>query len=183
MGALAMGAPIIRPHFPGPEFGKYRPCRVQESVRRDFVDLSAQFPRTTDPVHDSLMLKRFFERHGDAAMVPPSGPPLTEDELKIGLLREVDLFAGLAPAQLKEVSQALPMQTCVVGGLVTSPDDGEGLRLQRRDRGLEGSDPCRRRGCRHGAAEPIPSRSSGCSTVGSVTEMATMHSSSAPAPP
>ncbi|MBA2266415.1 MAG: hypothetical protein H0W17_08485, partial [Chloroflexi bacterium] len=81
------------------------------------------------------MLKRFFERHGDAAMVPPTGPPLTEDELKIGLLREVDLFAALAPARLKEVSQTLPMQTCVVGGLVTSPDDDdERLYIVKRGR-------------------------------------------------
>lgn len=47
-------------------------------------------------------------------MVPPSGPPLTEVDLKIGLLREVDLFAGVTPVQLKEISQSLPMQTCVV---------------------------------------------------------------------
>lgn len=58
-------------------------------------------------------------------MEPPTGPPLTEAELKAGLLREVDLFAGLTPAELKEISQTLPMQTCRVGGLVTSPDDDD----------------------------------------------------------
>lgn len=29
-------------------------------------------------------------------MEPPTGPPLTEADLKAGLLREVDLFAGLS---------------------------------------------------------------------------------------
>jgi CRP-like cAMP-binding protein len=71
----------------------------------------------------SLMLKRFLDRQPGPAMEPPSGPPLTEADLKAALLREVDLFAGLSPAQLKEISQTLPMQTCHVGGLVTSPDD------------------------------------------------------------
>ena len=81
------------------------------------------------------MLMRFFERHGDAAMVPPTGPPLSEVDLKIGLLREVDLFAGVTPVQLKEISQSLPMQTCVVGGLVTSPDDeDERLHIVKRGR-------------------------------------------------
>ncbi|MEO5985692.1 MAG: Crp/Fnr family transcriptional regulator [Candidatus Limnocylindria bacterium] len=81
------------------------------------------------------MLRRFFDRQDGPAMVPPSGPPLTEDDLKVGLLREVDLFAGLTPAQLKEVSQTLPMQTCVVGGLVTSPDDeDERLYIVKRGR-------------------------------------------------
>ena len=68
-------------------------------------------------------------------MEPPTGPPLTEAELKVGLLREVDLFAGLTPAQLKEISQTLPMQTCLVGGLVTSPDDeDERLYVVKRGR-------------------------------------------------
>lgn len=58
-------------------------------------------------------------------MEPPTGPPLTEVELKAGLLREVDLFAGLTPSELKEISQTLPMQTCHIGGLVTSPDDDD----------------------------------------------------------
>ena len=68
-------------------------------------------------------------------MNPPTGPPLTEDELKIGLLREVDLFAGMTSAQLREISQTLPMQTCLVGGLVTSPgDDDERLYIVKRGR-------------------------------------------------
>jgi CRP-like cAMP-binding protein len=71
------------------------------------------------------MLKRFLERQSGPDMEPPSGPPLTEAELKVGLLREVDLFAGLSPAELKEISRTLPMQTCRVGGLVTSPDDDD----------------------------------------------------------
>jgi len=71
------------------------------------------------------MLKRFLERQSGPDMEPPSGPPLTEEELKVGLLREVDLFAGLSPAELKEISRTLPMQTCQVGGLVTSPDDDD----------------------------------------------------------
>ena len=71
------------------------------------------------------MLKRFLERQSGPDMEPPSGPPLTEEELKVGLLREVDLFAGLSPAELKEISRTLPMQICQVGGLVTSPDDDD----------------------------------------------------------
>ena len=71
------------------------------------------------------MLKRFLERQSGPDMEPPSGPPLTEAELKVGLLREVDLFAGLSPAELKEISRTLPMQICQVGGLVTSPDDDD----------------------------------------------------------
>lgn len=68
-------------------------------------------------------------------MEPPTGPPLTEDELKVGLLREVDLFAGMSPAELREISQTLPMQTCVIGGLVTSPEDGdERLYIVKRGR-------------------------------------------------
>ncbi|MBA3740964.1 MAG: Crp/Fnr family transcriptional regulator [Chloroflexi bacterium] len=81
------------------------------------------------------MLKRFLERQAGPAMEPPTGPPLTEAELKAGLLREVDLFAGLTPAQLKEISQTLPMRTCPVGGLVTSPDDeDERLYVVKRGR-------------------------------------------------
>ena len=49
-------------------------------------------------------------------MEPPTGPPLTEAELKAGLLREVDLFAGLTPAQLKEVSQTLPIRPAPSAG-------------------------------------------------------------------
>jgi CRP-like cAMP-binding protein len=73
----------------------------------------------------SAMLKRFLERQTGPPMEPPSGPPLTEADLKVGLLREVDLFAGLSRAELKEISRTLPMQTCHVGGLVTSPDDDD----------------------------------------------------------
>lgn len=58
-------------------------------------------------------------------MEPPTGPPLTEADLKAGLLREVDLFTGLTPAELKEISQTLPMRTCQIGGLITSPDDDD----------------------------------------------------------
>ncbi len=71
------------------------------------------------------MLKRFLERQPGPDMEPPSGPLLTEADLKAGLLREVDIFAGLSPAELKEISRTLPMQTCQVGGLVTSPDDDD----------------------------------------------------------
>jgi CRP-like cAMP-binding protein len=81
------------------------------------------------------MLKRFLERQSGPDMEPPSGPPLTETELKAGLLREVDLFAGLSPAELKEISRTLPMQTCLVGGLVTSPDDDDDERLYVIKRG------------------------------------------------
>lgn len=81
------------------------------------------------------MLRRFFERQAGPGMEPPTGPPLTEDELKVGLLREVDLFAGMSPAELREISQTLPMQTCVIGGLVTSPEDGdERLYIVKRGR-------------------------------------------------
>jgi len=81
------------------------------------------------------MLKRFLERQSGPGMEPPSGPPLTEAELKVGLLREVDLFAGLSLAELKEISRTLPMQTCRVGGLVTSPgDDDERLYVIKRGR-------------------------------------------------
>lgn len=65
----------------------------------------------------------------------PTGAPLTDAELKTGLLREVDLFAGLGLAQLKEISLTLPMTTCHTGGLVTSPDDdGERLYIVKRGR-------------------------------------------------
>ena len=81
------------------------------------------------------VLRRFLERQGGPAMEPPSGPPLTEADLKAGLLREVDLFAGLTTAELKEISRTLPMQTCQVGGLITSPDDEqERLYIVKRGR-------------------------------------------------
>ena len=65
----------------------------------------------------------------------PTGAPLTDAELKAGLLREVDLFAGLTLDQLREISRTLPMTTCQTGGLVTSPDDdGERLYIVKRGR-------------------------------------------------
>lgn len=68
-------------------------------------------------------------------MEPPTGPPLTEVDLKAGLLREVDLFAGLSAAELKEISHTLPMRTCQIGGLVTSPEeDDERLYVVKRGR-------------------------------------------------
>lgn len=70
-------------------------------------------------------MKRFLDRQSSPAVEPPTGPPLTEADLKVGLLREVDLFTGLTSAELKEISRTLPMQTCHAGGLVTSPDDDD----------------------------------------------------------
>jgi CRP-like cAMP-binding protein len=65
----------------------------------------------------------------------PTGAPLTDAALKAGLLREVDLFAGLSLEQLKEISRTLPMTTCQTGGLVTSPDDDvERLYIVKRGR-------------------------------------------------
>jgi len=65
----------------------------------------------------------------------PTGAPLTDTQLKAGLLREVDLFAGLSIDQLREISRTLPMTTCRVGGLVTSPDDeDERLYIVKRGR-------------------------------------------------
>ncbi len=90
---------------------------------------------TLELVHHGDMLRRFFDRQSGPPMEPPTGPPLTEDELKIGLLREVDLFADMTPAQLREISQTLPMRTCLVGGMVTSPDDDdERLYIVKRGR-------------------------------------------------
>jgi len=83
----------------------------------------------------SSMLRRFLERHGGGPEEPPSGGPLTETELKAGLLREVDLFADLTPQQLREISRTLPMFTCTVGRLVTSPgDEDERLYVIKRGR-------------------------------------------------
>jgi CRP-like cAMP-binding protein len=66
-----------------------------------------------------------FEREPEMPVEVPTGAPLTDAELKAGLLREVDLFAGLGVDQLKEISRTLPMTTCRTGGLVTSPDDDD----------------------------------------------------------
>jgi CRP-like cAMP-binding protein len=75
-------------------------------------------------VHDAPVLRRLFERDGQGVEVPTGGP-LTDAELKAGLLREVDVFAGLGAEQLKEISRTLPMTTCRTGGLITSPDDDD----------------------------------------------------------
>jgi CRP-like cAMP-binding protein len=85
-------------------------------------------------VHDGGVLRRLFERDAMPAEVP-TGAPLTGADLKAGLLREVDLFAGLSLAELKEISRTLPMTTCQTGGLVTSPDiDDERLYIVKRGR-------------------------------------------------
>ena len=55
----------------------------------------------------------------------PPRTALSDPELKAGLLREVDLFDGLSTDQLREISRSLPMSTCRVGRLVTSPDDDD----------------------------------------------------------
>lgn len=65
----------------------------------------------------------------------PPRTALSDPELKAGLLREVDLFDGMTPSQLKEISRTLPMSTCHVGGLVTSPEDvDERLYIVKRGR-------------------------------------------------
>lgn len=71
------------------------------------------------------MLRRLFERDADHEVEIPVGGPLTDGELKAGLLREVDLFAGLTLDQLREISRTLPMTACETGGLVTSPNDAD----------------------------------------------------------
>jgi len=84
-------------------------------------------------VHDGGVLKRLFERKMPVEV--PTGAPLTDADLKAGLLREVDLFAGLSLAELREISRTLPMTTCQTGGLVTSPDvDDERLYIVKRGR-------------------------------------------------
>jgi CRP/FNR family transcriptional regulator, cyclic AMP receptor protein len=81
------------------------------------------------------MLRRFLERNREPHMEAPSGPPLTEADLKAGLLREIDLFAGLSSDELRQISRTLPMTTCRVGGLVTSPDEeDERLYIVKRGR-------------------------------------------------
>lgn len=48
-------------------------------------------------MHDGLVvLRRLFERDPGMLVEIPTGAPLTDAELKAGLLREVDLFAGLS---------------------------------------------------------------------------------------
>jgi CRP/FNR family transcriptional regulator, cyclic AMP receptor protein len=86
-------------------------------------------------VHDGPVLKRLFERESDQQVEIPTGVPLTDAEIKVGLLREVDLFAGLGLDQLKEISRTLPMTACRTGGLVTSPGDtDERLYIVKRGR-------------------------------------------------
>jgi CRP-like cAMP-binding protein len=81
------------------------------------------------------MLKRLLERGMPAHEPLPPRTALSDPELKAGLLREVDLFDGLSPAQLKEISRTLPMATCQMGGLVTSPRDAdERLYIVKRGR-------------------------------------------------
>ncbi|MGH2463565.1 MAG: Crp/Fnr family transcriptional regulator [Candidatus Limnocylindria bacterium] len=81
------------------------------------------------------MLKRMLRRADSGEGDVPTGAPLTDVELKAGLLREVDLFAGLSLDQLKDISQTLPMTTCRSGGLVTSPDENdERLYIVKRGR-------------------------------------------------
>jgi CRP-like cAMP-binding protein len=85
-------------------------------------------------VHDGGVLRRLFDREAMPVEVP-TGAPLTDADLKTGLLREVDLFAGLSLAELKDISRTLPMTTCQTGGLVTSPDvDDERLYIVKRGR-------------------------------------------------
>jgi CRP/FNR family transcriptional regulator, cyclic AMP receptor protein len=84
--------------------------------------------------HDGSVLRRLLERGADDVEIPVGGP-LTDAELKIGLLREVDLFAGLTLGQLREISTTLPMTTCHTGVRITSPDEeGERLYIVKRGR-------------------------------------------------
>jgi CRP/FNR family transcriptional regulator, cyclic AMP receptor protein len=86
-------------------------------------------------VHDDAVLRRLFERDPAGQVEIPTGGPLTDADLKAGLLREVDLFAGLSLGELREISRTLPMTTCVTGGLVTSPDEeDERLYIVKRGR-------------------------------------------------
>jgi CRP/FNR family transcriptional regulator len=86
-------------------------------------------------VHDGIVLRRLLERDAGHEVQLPTGEPLSDAELKAGLLREVDLFAGLSLDQLRQISQTLPMTTCQTGGLVTSPnDDDERLYIVKRGR-------------------------------------------------
>lgn len=85
-------------------------------------------------MHHDAVLRRLFERD-DQQVELPTGAPLTDTDLKAGLLREVDLFAGLSLQQLREISRTLPMTACRTGGLVTSPDVAdERLSIVKRGR-------------------------------------------------
>jgi CRP/FNR family cyclic AMP-dependent transcriptional regulator len=96
----------------------------------------ADWPRVAaELVHDGAVLRRLFERDADHEVEIPVGAPLTDADLKAGLLREVDLFAGMTLDQLREISRTLPMTACRTGGLITSPDeDGERLYIVKRGR-------------------------------------------------
>lgn len=81
------------------------------------------------------MIRRFLERARVDQHPEPAGPALSEMELKAGLLREIDLFAGLSEADLMRISRTLPMTTCPRGGLITSPeDDDERVYIVKRGR-------------------------------------------------
>ena len=69
------------------------------------------------------MIRRFLERGRVDQHPVPAGPALSEMELKAGLLREIDLFAGLSEVDLMRISRTLPMTTCPRGGLITSPEE------------------------------------------------------------
>lgn len=98
-------------------------------------DREAPLAHSRQSREDRCVLKRLLERGTPAHDPLPPRSVLTDPELKAGLLREVDLFDGLAPEQLREISRSLPMATCHVGGLVTSPDDtDERLYIVKRGR-------------------------------------------------
>ncbi len=80
------------------------------------------------------MFKRLLDRGGMEHEPLPPMTALSDPELKAGLLREVDLFDGLTANQLRELSRGLPMTTCRVGKLITSPDDDERLYIVKRGR-------------------------------------------------
>lgn len=80
------------------------------------------------------MFKRLLDRGGMEHEPLPPLTALSDPELKAGLLREVDLFDGLTTDQLRELSRGLPMTTCRVGKLITSPDDDERLYIVKRGR-------------------------------------------------
>jgi hypothetical protein len=73
-------------------------------------------------VHDDGVLKRLFERDAMPFEVP-TGAPLTDSELKAGLLREVDLFAGLSlgprEARLRGVGAGAQRRAFVFGSVST----------------------------------------------------------------
>jgi CRP/FNR family transcriptional regulator, cyclic AMP receptor protein len=81
------------------------------------------------------MLRRLLDRDSPEHEPLPERTPLGDAELKAGLLREVDIFDGLSPAQLREVSRTLPMTPCSAGGLISSPEErDERLHIVKRGR-------------------------------------------------